>query len=67
MGKSSHYTGTMAPSTMATHGGKVAGAGELGSGGPGKAAMHVKSSSSVKFDENASGKKPSGMRKANQG
>lgn len=46
--------------------GPKSGAGELGAGGPGTAAMRVKSSSSVKFDKNAKGS-TKGMKYANKG
>lgn len=60
-----HFSGTMAHSTMAHHGGKVKGAGELGGnyGGPGKAASKTKSKmSGLPFEGGAGSYKPKGMK-----
>lgn len=65
-----HFSGTLAASNMAHHGGKVAGAGELSIGmGPGKAAMKVKPSKVDPGVDSGSGKsgfKAKGMKSYNQ-
>lgn len=49
------------------HGGKIKGAGELGCGDPGKAAMRVKPRmSGLPFEGGANSFKPKGMKKYNQ-
>lgn len=68
MGK--HFTGTMAHSTMAHHGGKVKGAGELGGdyGSPGKAAMKTKTKmSGTPFEGGKNSFKPKRMSVTKEG
>lgn len=62
-----HFSGTIAHSNMAHHGGKVSGAGELSFGaGPGKAAMKTKvDKKDLGMREAASGK-AKGMKSYNQ-
>lgn len=62
-----HWSGTVAASNMAHHGGKHEGAGELSFGtGPGKAAMKTKmDSKDLGIQKNASGKEK-GMKTYNQ-
>lgn len=68
MGKSKHWSGTNAHSTMAHHGGKVSGAGELGGvyGGPGKAAMKTKPKMSGLPFEGGGNKSKAKVMKANK-
>jgi hypothetical protein len=65
-----HFSGTLAASNMAHHGGKVAGAGELTIGmGPGKAAMKTKLNKESEGVDSGSGKsdfKAKGMKSYNQ-
>lgn len=67
-GKMRHPTGTKAQSNMRTGPGPVAGAGQVCTGGPGKAAMRVKPHmAGAKFEGGANSYKPPRMSVTSQG
>lgn len=66
--KSRHSSGTNAQSNMRTGPGPVKGAGEVMTGGPGRAAMRVKPHmAGANFTGGANSYKPPRMSKTNQG